>query len=101
MLDTTVEQWDLLQGKLKPTYHLLKKDEVLFTPVGHMVIEKTSASTMIYGARKSVLFKGIEAITEYAQCVALAQKDGKNTEKMVQVQDALKAATGSDQKQSQ
>ncbi|CAE7864568.1 Tnr, partial [Symbiodinium necroappetens] len=101
VLDTTVEQWDLLQGKLKPTYHLLKKDEVLFTPVGHMVVEKTSASTMIYGARKSVLFKGIEAITEYAQCVALAQKDGKNTEKMVQVQDALKAATGSDQKQSQ
>ena len=44
---------------------------------------------MIYGARKSFVIAGDSAIKNYAACVTLQEKEGKNVVKMKQVLEAL------------
>ena len=92
VLDMDAEGWKSLDG-FKPSYHFLKQNQVMYTPVGHMIVERSCEGTMIYGVRKSYIFAGNASLAEYAQCLALFAKGGNNSDRMQQVHDALKQAT--------
>lgn len=77
---------------LKPFFHRLEKEEILYVPTGHLLVEKTGASSMIYGARKSFIVADSTAASNYAACKELLAKDGKDVEKMEKVHECLKAA---------
>ena len=77
----------------QPSYHLMKKGDVMFTPLGHMVIERSFSGTMVYGSRKSYILSGNASMAEYGQCLDLFSKSGNNSERMQQVQECLKQAT--------
>ena len=91
ILDMDVDGWKSLDG-FKPFYHVLKQNQLMYTPVGHVMVERSLEGTMIYGVRKSYIFAGNASLSEYGQCLALFAK-GNNAERMQQVHDALKAAT--------
>ena len=74
---------------VKPYYHKLEKDQVLFVPMGYLLMERSGASTMNYGARKSFIMHEGHAIENYTACKSLQAKDGKNVEKMQQVLDCI------------
>eukprot|EP00913_Durusdinium_trenchii_P011745 g11031.t1 len=78
---------------LKPWFHNLKKEEIMFTPTGHMVIEKTGQASMIYGARKSFIIADKDAADNYTCCKDLMHKDGKDVERMDQVLQCLKGCS--------
>ena len=86
-MDATL--WDGFQ----PSYHVMKKGDLMFTPLGHMVVERAFNGTMVYGSRKSYILSGNAALTEYGQCLDLFSKSGNNPERMQQVQECLKQAT--------
>ena len=77
---------------VKPVYHVLKKDQVLYVPTGFVVAERSAATTMNYGARKSFFFSEASAVVDYTMCFEMNQKEGKNTEKSQEVLSRLKAA---------
>ena len=74
---------------IKPYYHKLQKDEVLFVPMGYLLMERSGASTMLYGAWKSFIMHENNAEGNYIACKDLQAKDGKNVEKMQQVLDCI------------
>ncbi|CAE7334150.1 unnamed protein product [Symbiodinium pilosum] len=74
---------------VKPFHHKLVREDIVYVPTGHVLLERTGASTMIYGARKSFIVAGESAIKNYGACVTLQEKEGKNVVKMKQVVEAL------------
>ncbi|CAE7038483.1 Tnr [Symbiodinium sp. CCMP2456] len=90
--ELTTEQWDSMSKHVKPMYHVLKKDQVLYVPTGFVVAERSAATTMNYGARKSFFFSEASAVVDYTMCCEMNQKEGKNTEKSQEVLSRLKAA---------
>ena len=91
-MNLTAEQWKRIAQTLKPSFHLLKKDQVMYIPVGYILAERTTAGPMIYGSRKSFIIADSQAHVEYSKVVELCSKDGKGIERMQQVQQALKSA---------
>ena len=92
--DLPAETWTKLIGanSISVFFHALKKDEVMYLPTGHFVMERTLASPMIYGVRKSFFLSHVSASADYGFCLDLKGKDGGNLDKMHEVHSRLKAA---------
>ena len=92
--DMSTETWRKLiaNNDLEVSFHALAKDEVMYIPTGHVVIERSHASPMIYGARKSFYLANAAASSEYALTVDLKAKDGNNIGRMNEVLSRLKSA---------
>ena len=85
-----VDAW--IKLGMKPAYHKLQKDEMMYMPAGYIVAERTSTAPMIYGTRKSYFFAEAGAAANFAHCLHLSNADGKDVERMEQVHASLKAA---------
>ena len=83
-----------LQGHWIDMSHSLQRASSLCA-AGYMIVERSSSSPMIYGARKSFFLVDAksEIVSLYALCVELSSKDGKNVDKMNEVLGCLKSAT--------
>ena len=84
--------WKSLSPDFKPIFHVLKKDELMYTPMGWVIIERTSSGTMLYGVRISFMIAGPAATSEYGKCLELLTKQGANVERWNQVFECVKAA---------
>ena len=85
---------------LEVSFHTLVKDEMMYIPTGHLMVERSLASPMIYGVRKSFYLANAAASSEYALAVDMKAKDGSNTERMNEVLSRLKSAVADSSKKS-
>ena len=88
----TAEQVKVLEGKgAKIYFHLLKKEELIYVPVGWAVAEKARQCTVLYGVRKSVFFASTGVADSYKTAKDLLAASGASVSKMDAVLELLTA----------
>ena len=72
-------------SKLKGSFVVLKPDDVLFMPAGWVVCERSSASVLVYGVRKSYLLPGEDSKNNFSEACELLKRSGRDPTKMFEV----------------
>lgn len=67
------------------SYQKMKKEDMLWAPVGSLVMEKASDASLIYGVRKSFLFDTAGNKHSFEQMAILMKESGQSVSKMEQV----------------
>ena len=73
-----------------------KANEVLWVPCGFLAVEKCVKGILIYGLRKSVLYKSLKALASYEANIEVLKQSGKPIEKMKMVHNIIAGSDGDD-----
>ena len=85
----SIEKWDdttltmLLDEGVIMQQHELLKNQMLFIPMGWLVLEKAAGDDVLnYGIRKSFMIKTPVSKKGYSRCMSLFEAAGRNTDRM-------------------
>jgi hypothetical protein len=88
----TIEKWDkdtmakLLTDGVKMLQHKLCKNEMLYIPMGWIIVEKAAPDEVLnYGVRKSFMTKHPASKTAYGLCRTLFAAAGRNIDRMNEI----------------
>lgn len=74
----------------KPHVAVQGAKQLLYVPVGHIVLEKASKGVLLYGVRKAVVVKSERAALNYETMVGCLRAEGKETTKMCVALEVLR-----------
>ena len=87
-----IEQWDmdtmaqLLKDGVKMFQHKLCKNELIYIPMGWVIVEKAAPDEVLnYGVRKSFMTKHLTSKTAYGLCRTLFAAAGRNIDRMNEI----------------
>jgi hypothetical protein len=97
-LVSSVSEWDgkqiqdMLQKGVKMYLHTLSRNEVMYVPIGYIMVEKAARDqNLVYGMRKSFMAKSEAGRCGYDRLRALFQQSGREVDRMTKILELMDA----------